>query len=129
MILRATLIWLTIAVAEVVHGYLRVKYLNRHVGDRRARQIGVFTGSALIFGIAWWSSLWIGAGTRSQQLFVGLLWLVAMLGFDVVFGRLIFRASWERILGEFDPRRGGLLGFGMAFLFFAPLLVAKLRGH
>ena len=127
MILRASLIWLIIAAAEVVHGFLRVKYLNRRVGDRRARQIGVFTGSAIIFAIAWWSSPWIGAGTRGQQVAVGTLWLVAMLAFDVVFGRLVFRASWERMLGEFDPRRGGLLGFGMAFLFLAPLLVARLR--
>jgi hypothetical protein len=50
-----------------------------------------------------------------------------MLAFDVAFGRLVFYAPWERITAEFDPRRGGLLGFGMAFLFFAPLLVATVR--
>ena len=128
MLVRATLIWFAIAAAEVVHGVLRVKYLNRRVGDRRARQIGVFTGSAIIFAIAWWSSPWIGAVTRSDQLGVGLLWLVLMLAFDIGFGRLVFHASWERIASEFEPRRGGLLGFGMTFLFFAPLLIAVLRG-
>ena len=129
MLVRATLIWLVIAAAEIVHGFLRVKFLNRHVGDRRARQIGVFTGSAIIFAIAWWTSPWIDASTRGEQLVVGLLWFAAMLAFDIGFGRLVFRASWERIASEFDPRRGGLLGFGMAFLFFAPLLVAALHSN
>jgi hypothetical protein len=127
MILRATLIWLVIAAAEVIHGFLRVKFLNRRVGDRRARQIGVFTGSAIIFAIAWWSSPWIGAETRNDQLGVGLLWLAAMMAFDIGFGRWVFHASWARIGTEFDLRRGGLLGLGMVFLFFAPLLVAELR--
>jgi hypothetical protein len=46
MISRAFMIWLLIAVAEVIHGILRVRFLNRRVGDQRARQIGVFSGSA-----------------------------------------------------------------------------------
>ena len=71
MFLRAILIWLIIAAAEVIHGLLRIKFLNRRVGDHRARQIGVFTGSTIIFAIAWWSSPWIGAGTREAQLGVG----------------------------------------------------------
>ena len=42
-----------IAAAEVLHGVLRVSLLNRRVGDHRARQIGVFTGSAIILIISW----------------------------------------------------------------------------
>jgi hypothetical protein len=43
MILRAFMVWLVIVAAEVFQGTLRVRYLNRRVGDRRARQIGVFS--------------------------------------------------------------------------------------
>ena len=63
-----------------------------------------------------------------QLLGVGLLWLLLMLAFDIGFGRFVFHASWDRIVSEFDVRRGGLLGFGMLVFFCAPLLVAKLRG-
>ena len=51
-----------------------------------------------------------------------------MLAFEIAFGRLVFRASWERLTVDFDFRKGGLLTIGMAILLFAPLLVAKLRG-
>lgn len=43
-------------------------------------------------------------------------------------GRLVFRASWQRLASDFDFRQGGLLAIGMAVLFFAPLIAAKLRG-
>ena len=42
MILRAFLVWLVIAAAEVLQSILRVRFPNRRVGDRRARQIDMF---------------------------------------------------------------------------------------
>jgi hypothetical protein len=127
MLLRAVAIWVLIAAAEVTQGALRVRFLNRRVGDRRARQIGVFTGSLLILTLAWFGVPWIDPRSTGDCLAVGGLWLALMLGFDFYFGRVVFRASWERIAADFDPRRGGLLGFGMAILFLAPWLIATLR--
>ena len=37
MFARATLVWLLMALLEILQGYLRVRYLNRWLGDRRAR--------------------------------------------------------------------------------------------
>lgn len=128
LILRAFLVWLVIAAAEVLQGILRVRLLNRRVGDHRARQIGVVTGCGLIFGIAWFALPWIGARTWPDVLAVGLLWFSLMLTFDLSFGRLVFRAPWPRIAADFDLRRGNLLALGMLFIFAAPFLVAKLRG-
>ena len=123
MIFRAFLIWLLVAAAETVHGILRVRFLNRRVGDHRARQIAVFSGSTIVLMIAWLSVPWIGAVNTPELLTVGALWLVLMLGFDVAVGRRVMRFSWNRIAADFDPRRGNLLGFGMLILFAAPWLV------
>jgi hypothetical protein len=128
MLLKAFIVWVVIAAAEVGNGIMRVSLLNRRVGDRRARQIGVFTGSAIILAIAWLSAPWVGASSQGQCFAVGGLWLGLMLAFDIVFGRLVFRASWKKIAADFDLRKGGLLGIGMTILFLAPWLAAKLRG-
>jgi hypothetical protein len=117
IVLRAFLIWLLIAVAEVLHGILRVRLLNRRVGDHRARQIAVFSGSGIILVIAWFSVPWLGASTTGQ-----------LLAFEIAFGRWVFRASWQRLAADFNFRKGGLLAIGMAVLLVAPLLMAKLRG-
>ncbi len=127
VLLRALLVWLVIAAAEVLQGALRVRFLNRRVGDRRARQIGVGTGSALILAITWVAVPWLGSRPPAAWLGIGGLWLVLMLTLDLVFGRVVFRATWSRIAADFDVRRGGLLGLGMLVLLFAPLTVATLR--
>ena len=90
---HALLVWFAIASAEVGHGILRVRFLNRRFADRRARQIGVFTGSALILAIAWPAAPWLGASNTGQALAVGILWLVLMLALEVAFARLVFGAS------------------------------------
>jgi len=125
MIVRALLVWLVIAAAEVAQGILRVRFLNRQLGDHRARQLGVVTGSALILLIAWLSRDWIGARTRPEQWLVGGIWLTLMLAFDLTFGRLVFRFPWARIAADFDVRKGNFLALGMLVVLLAPLLVAR----
>ena len=125
---KALLIWSLIVAAEVLHGILRVRFLNRTVGDHRARQIGVFTGSGIILVIAWFSVPWLDASTSGQLLGIGFLWLALMIAFEIAFGRLVFRVSWQRLAADFDFRKGGLLSIGMTVSLVAPLLAAKLRG-
>lgn len=125
MMLRATLVWLLIAVAETVHGIVRVRLLNRHLGDKRARQISVLSGSLIIFAIALGTIRWIGVDSSRDCLSIGGFWLALMLAFDFGLGHFYFGFSWKRLFADLDPKQGGVLGFGMLFLFFAPLLAAK----
>lgn len=127
LLLRAVTVWLLIAAAEVLQGAARVRFLNRRVGDRHARQIGVGTGSLLILGITWLTLPWLAAPTHAARIGVGAIWLCLMLALDLYFGRVVFRAPWTRIAADFNPARGGLLGFGMLVLFLAPLLLGPLR--
>jgi hypothetical protein len=128
LFLKSLVIWVVIAVAETLNGILRMRLLNRRLGDRRGRRVGVVTGSALILGIAWLMIPWTGVAGNGESLLVGLLWLALMLLYDFVIGRWVFHLPWRRMLADFDVRRGGFLGFGMLVLFFAPLIVAKWRG-
>lgn len=126
MILRAVAVWLVIALAEAVQGYLRIRFLNRRLGDKRARRIGVGTGSVIILTLTWVAFPWIGIKDEPDAWGVGTLWLGLMLAFDAGFGRWVFHASWTRIFEEFDLRRGRLLALGMAVLLLAPWIVLKL---
>lgn len=126
LIVRACAIWALIALAETLHGIGRSLFLTPVVGDHVARQLGVFSGSLMILIIAWFSVRWIGATTRPQLLAVGLLWLLLMLGFELGLGRLM-GFSWERLVSDYDPSRGGFMLVGMGVLFFAPWLAARAR--
>jgi hypothetical protein len=125
MLLRAVLVWMLLAMAETIHGILRVRLLNPRVGDHRARQIAVGTASLIILGIAALTMPWIAPASRGDAFTVGALWLAAMLAFEFSLGRFVFHMKWDRIFADFDPRRGGLLGLGMLVLFLAPYLLAR----
>jgi hypothetical protein len=127
MLFKAVAIWLAIAAAETLHGIARVRFLNRRLGDRRARQVAVFTGSMIILGIGWFAVPWIAPTSRIDCLAIGALWLGLMLAFDIAIGRLAFRVPWSRIAADFNPAKGGLLGFGMLVLFATPWIVAWVR--
>lgn len=125
---RALAIFALIALAETIHGSLRIRFLNRPLGDRRARQLGVFTGSLLILLIAWVTAPWLAAPTATAAWAVGAAWFGLMLAFEFWVGRVMFHAPWARILADFDLRRGGFLGFGMLVLAAAPWLAGVARG-
>ena len=99
---RAVGIWLTLVAVESIHGVMRRLLLEPQLGDLRARQVSVFTGAALIASVFWFTLGWL----RPQPV----------------------RRWWDRIASDFDPRRGGLLGFGMLVILVAPRLLAQCRG-
>ncbi|HKU91638.1 MAG TPA: hypothetical protein VJP84_17740 [Steroidobacteraceae bacterium] len=123
---RASLTWMLIILAETLHGMVREIFIAPVLGDLRARQVGVLVGCVLIFIIAWLTVRWIGAKSRRAQLEVGALWVVLTLIFEIALGRAL-GASWDRILEDYNPARGGLMILGMAFLFLAPRLAAAWR--
>lgn len=124
---RALAIWLVLICAEILHCIARGLVLVPHVGEFRSNQIGVFTGSIIILGIALAFVSWIGASRTAGLLAVGGLWLVLTLAFEVCFGRFVVGASWERLGADYNVLAGGLLPFGMIVLLLAPLIAEKVR--
>jgi hypothetical protein len=124
---RALLTWMFIILAETLHGALRDVFIAPHIGDLRARQLGVLVGSALIFAITWLCVRWIGARSRGALLGIGLGWVVLTVIFEFALGRAL-GASWDRIFSDYNPARGGFMILGLAFMAVAPLLAARMRG-
>jgi hypothetical protein len=115
-----------IILAETLHGLLREIFIAPQLGDLRARQLGVLAGCALIFLIAWASARWMGARSRQAQLKAGAMWVLLTVAFELALGRAT-GLGWDRILADYNPARGGFMILGMVFMFFAPLLAARLR--
>ena len=126
-LLRGFLIWLVIVFAESVHGTLRQLFLAPVVGDFPARRISFFTGMALIFLITYVFIGWIRAENAKRLFAVGLMWAVLTLLFEFGLGFFVLGYSSERILEDYDVSRGGLMGFGLLFMVFAPYLANRLR--
>ena len=93
-LLRALVVWLVIIAVETAHGILRTLLLVPMMGDFPARQISVFTGSLLIFGVTLHFINWIPARTTLQLLMVGTIWVLLTILFEITLGRLVLDLSW-----------------------------------
>jgi hypothetical protein len=124
---RAIAVWFGLVGAEIIHGIVRSILLTPRVGDTRARQIGVFTGSLVNLGITHVFIQWIGARTSRALVGIGVVWVVLTVIFEVTFGRLVMRSSWERLRSDYDLAHGGLLPIGLVALAGSPLVAAQLR--
>ena len=104
---RAIAVWLVLIGAEMIHGIVRSIVLMPPIGDKRARQIGVFTGSLMNLGITHVFIRWIGARTTRPLVGSGVVWVVLTVVFEVTFGRLVMRSSWGRIRSDYNLAHGG----------------------
>jgi hypothetical protein len=128
LLLKALAVRLVLIAAEILHGIARGVLLVPLVGEFRSNQIGVFSGSLIILAIALVSVRWLGASRSTQLLGIGILWLVLTLAFEILFGRFVVGASWERLAADYNVLDGGLLPFGMIVLMLSPLIAGKVRG-
>jgi hypothetical protein len=110
------------------HGTLRQLFLAPLIGDFAARRIAFFVAILLIFLITYFFILWINAPTVKSLFAVGLMWMILMTLFEFGLGYFVMNYSREQMLEDYDVSRGGLMGFGLLFMIFAPWLAAKLRG-
>lgn len=127
MLVRAIGIWLTLIAVESIHGVMRRLLLEPQLGDLRARQISVLTGAVLITLVFWFTLKWLGPQPVRRWWTFGLLWLALTLAFEIGLGRAM-GMSWDRVASDFDPRRGGLLAFGMLVILVTPRLLAQHLG-
>ena len=126
-IVRALAVLLLIILAESVHGTLRQLFLVPLVGDFTARRISFFIAVLLIFLITYFFIRWINAPTVKSLFAIGLMWIILMTLFEFGLGIFVMNYSWERMFEDYDISRGGLMGFGLLFMIFAPWLATKLH--
>jgi hypothetical protein len=125
--LRGLAAWSCLISVEVLHGIARTLFLAPAVGDFRARQIAVFTGSLLILVVTALLIRWIRPDSAGDAVGVGVAWLLLTLAFEIGFGRYVAHAAWSRIASDYNVLRGGLLPIGLGVLTAAPFITAKFR--
>jgi len=127
MIVRAILVGILIAAAEVLNGNLRIRFLQRRFGRQRGQLVSFFTGVSLFLIIIYCLLDWVGPQTIPDCLIIGLIWTMKLTALDLYFGRYVFRLPWAKIGEDFNPLRGKLLSIGLLLLFCAPSLFFILR--
>jgi len=123
MFVKALIVWIFIAIGEIVNGNIRVRYLQKRYGKYYSKQMSLISGIVIFSTIIWFFLSWVGPANIYQCLFVGFIWMALMVLLDLFFGRYVFRYSWRKIFNDFNPKKGNFLGVGMVLILFCPVII------
>ena len=122
IVLRSIEVWIFISAIEVMHGVARASLLEPLIGDFPARQVAVFSGSALVVGIAFLFHSWMRTNSSRECLLIGGIWVLLTIAFEISLGKVVLQLPWSRILEDYDLVNGGLMPLGLLVMFLAPLI-------
>lgn len=122
LLIKSVAVWVLLAAGEILNGNFRVRYLHGKLGDKPAKKISFCIGLTIIYVTGWLSMPWLNPKNLAECFLIGFIWMILMLSLDIYFGRFVFRFTWQKILEDFDLRKGNLLGLGMLLLLICPAL-------
>jgi len=125
---RTFAVWMLLIISESVHGLIRQRFIAPEIGDLPSRQLGVFTGSLIIFALYLLTAGWMNLRTLASQLLAGLLWVTLTVLFEFGLGMALGYLP-ERLLSDYDILHGGYMAFGLLFMLVAPALAAGIRSR
>ena len=126
--IKISSICLMLASVETLHGIARSIFVVPRIGNKRAKQYSVISGTLLAFAVCYIMVPWLNINIVYQLILIGLVLAVFMALFDIVLARFVVKMKWESIINDFNPAKGNYLIFGMIALIIIPYAVMKLKG-
>lgn len=126
MIVRYSLLWVVLAMIAIANGALREKTYGAKISELSAHQLSTVTGilfsAAFVYVI---HMLWPLKSTE-QAWVVGIIWFVATVLFEFVFGHFVMGHSWSHLLHDYNLLRGRVWCFFLLWVLIMPVVIRKL---
>ena len=126
--IKISCLCLMLASVETLHGIARTIFVVPKLGNKRAKQYSVISGTLLAFSVCYIMVPWLDINVEYQLVLVGLVLAVFMASFDIVLARFVVKLKWEFIINDFNPAKGNYLIFGLILLIIIPCIVMKIKG-
>jgi apolipoprotein N-acyltransferase len=127
MVPKAVLTWVLMIPVAILNGIFRESVIRPRVGELRAHQLSVVTGSTGFVALVY--ALWRGEAGRieDRDLFrMGAAWVVATIIFEFGFGHYLRGFSWEELLHDYNIGAGRLWVVVLLVILFSPLIAKRL---
>jgi hypothetical protein len=127
IVLKASVIWLVIALFAIANGIFRETVLVSLLGPKMALPVSGMILSLIIFIVTYLFFPFFSKNKTMTYFFIGLQWVLMTLLFEVLFGHYVVGRSWSDILKVFHIMKGNLFIIVLIVSLFSPLLVAKIK--
>jgi hypothetical protein len=119
--------WAGGALLGIANGVAREVTYGRRLGEQRAHQLSVLTGIAAFAAYFWVLQRRWPLESAPQARRIGASWTGLTIAFEFGFGRLVAGQPWEKLLADYDLRRGRLWPLFLLWLAAGPELVRRLQ--
>lgn len=128
MVRKAVIAWFLMIPVAILNGGLRNALFEPWVGELRAHQLSVLTGSLAFFGVAYALLHKDVRDTPDRKLLgLGAIWTVATIIFEFGFGHWVMGNSWSTLIADYNVANGRLWPAVLLALMLSPLLVKHLH--
>ncbi len=127
LVLKASMIWIIIALLAILNGIFRENVLISNLGQSMAISVSGITLCLIVFIVTYVSFPLFGRHHALTYFFIGLQWVLMTLLFELFFGHYIMGKSWSDILQVFNIMKGNLFIIVLIVSLFSPLFVAKIK--
>lgn len=117
-----------LAGVETLHGIARTLLIAPKIGNKRAKQYSIISGTLLAFAVCYIMVPWLNIHVGYQLIFIGLVLALFMALFDITLARFVVKLKWGSVINDFNPAKGNYLIFGLILLIMIPYAVMKLKG-
>lgn len=127
MFRKAVVTWVLMIPVAILNGLFRESIVRPRMGELRAHQISVVTGSTGFLALVY--ALWRGDVGRIDDrdlLRMGGLWLAATIVFEFGFGHYLRGFSWDELLHDYNVRAGRLWVVVLLVILFSPVTVKRM---
>jgi len=126
-LLKSVVVWLAILLVAILNGALRDVVLADLLGPTEARFLSGIVLCAVILLAAGLTARWFGTLSLGSRWYIGALWLVLTLGFELSVGYAQHH-SWPKLLDAYTLQGGNLWPLVLVTTFIAPWAGARIRG-
>lgn len=127
LVLKASMIWIIIALLAILNGIFRENVLISNLGQSMAISVSGITLCLIVFIVSYVSFPLFGRHPALTYFFIGLQWVLMTLLFELFFGHYVMGKSWSDILQVFNIMKGNLFIIVLIVSLFSPLFVAKIK--
>jgi len=124
---RSTVVWFLLLFLAVMNGSLRNIVLTPRLGEVGGHIMSTILLVTAILVVTWLTIGWIRPATSSEALLIGGGWVLMTLAFEFLAGHYVFRASWDRLLADYNVFGGRTWLLVLAASAFAPLIMSRAR--
>ena len=125
MLLRYSLLWFALALIAIANGTLREQTYGKHISELSAHQLSTLTGIIFSGAFVYFIHRFWPFESSNQAWLIGVIWFIATIIFEFVFGHFIVGYSWALLLNDYNIFQGRVWSLFLVWVLLMPVVIHK----